>query len=141
MRRALSCMLAAACLVAAGPAPAAPATFDGTWTGTLTCPPHDTEADDARGYTHRFQVAVADGELSGTHGAAGEPGYHLLHGRIDADGTAALRLDGIVNNPRFAINKAQRGKPYSYRVKAHFDATSGEGRRQTGRVCTFRFAR
>ena len=59
--------------------------------------------------------------MRGTHGKEGEPGWHFLHGKINDDGRATLRLDGIVNNPRFAINDAQRGKKYSYRIKAQFE--------------------
>jgi len=108
---------------------------------TLTCPPHDAADDDAKGYTHRFAGRVVDGEFGATHGSEGQPGWHFLHGRIEPDGNAALRLEGIVNNPRYAINDAPRGKPYSYRVKAQFTESSGSGRRLTGRSCDFAFAR
>jgi hypothetical protein len=130
-------------LVLAGSAPAhAQATkFDGAWNVTMVCPPHDDRDDDAKGYTHRFPGAVANGELTATHGKEGEPGWHFLRGRIRSDGDATLRLDGIVNNPRYAINDAARGKQYSYRIKAHFEASSGAGQRLTGRVCEFAFTR
>lgn len=106
----------------------------------MVCPPHDDD-DEARGYTHRFPGQVVDREFSATHGKEGEPGWHFLRGRINAKGNATLRLDGIVNNPKYAINDAARGKQYSYRVKAHFDETSGVGQRLTGRVCEFTFTR
>lgn len=61
--------------------------------------------------------------------------------RIDEDGHAKLRLDGVVNNPTYAINDAERGKEYSYRVKAQFHDGSGVGQRLTGRVCEFTFTR
>ncbi|MEP7297748.1 MAG: hypothetical protein ABI702_16310 [Burkholderiales bacterium] len=119
---------------------AEPTPFDGAWQVTLTCPPHPDD-EDTKGYTHRFPAEVVDGELSATHGTEGEPGWHHLRGRIKPDGSAALRLDGIVNNEKYAINKAQRGKQYTYRVKAQFEPTSGSGQRLTGRVCQFSFAR
>lgn len=123
-------------------ASAEPGAFDGDWNVTLTCPPRHDADDDAKGYTHRFPATVAESELRGTYGHEGEPGWHHLHGRIRADGSATLRLDGIVNNPDYAINDAQRGKPYSYRVKARFDdARSGRGERLTGRACELRFTR
>lgn len=118
----------------------APTPFDGKWNVTLTCPPHPDD-DDTKGYTHRFPGEVVNGEMRATHGTEGEPGWHFLRGPIKPDGSAVLRLDGIVNNERDAINKAQRGKLYTYRVKAQFEATSGSGQRLTGRVCEFRFAR
>ncbi|MEP6873339.1 MAG: hypothetical protein ABI887_03170 [Burkholderiales bacterium] len=114
--------------------------FEGAWNVTMVCPPHNDD-DEAKGYTHRFRGEVAGGEFSATHGQEGEPGWHFLRGQIKASGNATLRLDGIVNNPRYAINDAPRGKQYSYRVKAHFDETSGSGQRLTGRVCEFTFSR
>ncbi|MEO8310438.1 MAG: hypothetical protein ABI520_04625 [Caldimonas sp.] len=127
--------------LASCPALAQEAKFDGTWNVVMTCPPHDDADDDAKGYTHRFQAEVSKGRIQGTHGKEGEPGWHFLHGRIDKSGSAALRLDGIVNNPKYAINHAQRGKEYSYRIKAQFDEGSGVGQRLTGRACEFRFTR
>jgi hypothetical protein len=114
--------------------------FDGSWNITMTCPPHPDD-DDTKGYTHRFPAEVVNGELRATHGAEGEPGWHFLRGHIKAGGSANLRLDGIVNNEKYAINNAQRGKAYTYRVKAQFEPASGTGQRLTGRVCEFRFVR
>jgi hypothetical protein len=115
--------------------------FDGAWNVTMTCPPHNEADDDAKGYTHRFVAEVQKSRMRGTHGKAGEPGWHFLHGKINDDGSATLRLDGIVNNPRFAINDAQRGKEYTYRIMAQFEPGSGAGQRLTGRACEFRFTR
>lgn len=115
--------------------------FDGAWNVTMTCPPHNATDDDAKGYTHRFTAEVRAGRMRGTHGKEGEPGWHLLHGKINEDGSATLRLDGIVNDPKYAINEAERGKEYSYRIKAQFEPGSGTGQRLTGRVCEFRFTR
>jgi hypothetical protein len=137
-RLALALVLA----LASSPAAHAQATrFDGAWNVTMVCPPHDGRDDDAKGYTHRFPAEVANGELAATHGKQGEPGWHFLRGRIKDDGDATLRLDGIVNDPRYAIHDAARGKQYSYRVKAHFEKSSGSGQRLTGRVCEFTFVR
>ena len=134
-------LLATAFLVAAQGARAEPpTTFDGTWNITMTCPPHSGD-DDAKGYTHRFPGEVTKGELRAVHGAEGEPGWHLVTGTIAADGSATLRVEGIVNNAAYAINGAPRGKAYRYRVKASFEASSGSGERLTGRTCHFGFAR
>ena len=130
----------AAGIVASAGACAQSTPFDGAWNITLTCPPHH-DADDAKGYTHRFPATVSNGELRAVHGTEGEPGWHLLTGPIASDGSATLRLEGIVNSAEHAINKAQRGKAYKYRVKAQFEPTAGTGQRMTGRVCTFRFTR
>ncbi len=114
--------------------------FDGLWNVTLTCPPHN-ENEDAKGYVHRFPAEVKGGVFRGTHGTEGEPSWHLLTGNIAADGRAALQLDGIVNNPDYAVGKAYRGKPYSYRVRARFEAGSGTGQRIGKRQCDFKFQR
>jgi hypothetical protein len=118
----------------------APATFDGAWNVTLACPPHSGD-DDAKGYTHRFPGQVTNGEMRAVHGSEGEPGWHLVTGRIAADGSATLQVDGVVNNEKYAINHAQRGKAYKYKVKAQFDAAQGSGERLTGRACHFTFTR
>ena len=114
--------------------------FDGPWEVTLSCPAHHEE-DDAKGYVHRFPAEVKGGVLRGVHGTEGQPSWHLLTGSIAPDGTAALTLDGIVNNPAYAINGAQRGKPYSYRVRARFEPAAGTGQRVGRRQCGFEFKR
>ena len=139
MRR--SQMLLGVAAFAVATAAAAQATsFDGAWKVTLACPPHSAD-DGAKGYTHRFPGEVKDGQMRAVHGKEGEPGWHLVTGRIAADGSATLQVDGIVNDERYAINNSQRGKVYKYKVRAQFDASSGSGERLTGRTCHFTFAR
>ena len=127
--------------LAASAAGAEPSNFDGAWQATMVCPPHNDDDDDAKGYTHQLVGQIADGELVLTHGKDQEPGWHILQGNIRQDGVADLRLQGVVNNSKYAINNAPKGKPYSYRVKAHFENNRGMGQRVTGRNCTFEFAR
>lgn len=115
--------------------------FDGTRNVVMTCPPHSSAKDEALGYTHRFTAQVLNNRLTGTRGTEGEPGWHFLHGNIEADGSALLRLEGVVNNLKHAINNAPQGKKYTYQVKAQFDANAGEGQRTTSRVCHFKFNR
>lgn len=114
--------------------------FDGKWEVTLSCPPHHDD-DDAKGYVHRFPAEVKGGALRGVHGTEGQPSWHLLVGNIAPNGAAALTLDGIVNNPAYSINNAQRGKPYTYRVRAQFESSSGIGQRVGKRKCDFGFKR
>ncbi|MEO8058637.1 MAG: hypothetical protein ABI671_09950 [Burkholderiales bacterium] len=116
------------------------AAFDGRWDVTLSCASHH-EDEDAKGYVHRFPAEVSGGVLRGTHGTEGEPGWHLLTGRIAADGRAALKLEGIVNNAEYAVGHAFRGKPYTYRVRAAFEGASGRGQRIGKRQCDFLFQR
>jgi hypothetical protein len=133
-------LLACALLAGVFSASAQAGRFDGEWNVEMHCPAVKSDDDD-KGYTHRFKAQVVDGELHGEHKSAGEPGYHLLTGKIGDKGNAALRLDGVVNNPNYAIHNARYGSSYSYRVKAKFDERSGLGQRQSGRVCEFRFSR
>ena len=133
----------AAIAIACQPAQAAsedPLRFDGSWSVTLNCPAHHDD-DDARGYTHDFPAEIKGAALRGTHGSEGQPSWHLLTGDIAPDGTALLTLDGIVSNPAYAINNAHRGKPYSYRVDARFEPSSGAGQRLGKRRCSFSFKR
>ena len=130
-----------AAVLAAPPVLAEVTPFDGAWDVVLSCSTPNDEDDDAKGYTHRFKGMIIEGKLEATHGEEGKPGWHFLHGRLHADGKAMLRLDGIVNNSKYAINDAQRGKPYSYRIKAQFEQNSGRGQRLTGRDCDFQFTR
>ena len=97
--------------------------------------------DGAKGYTQYYDVEVVNGELRGAQGTPGEPGSFELRGTIAADGTAALRRNGLVSNTEFAINQAPRGKAYSFRVNAKFQGTTGIGQRMSGRPCEFKFSR
>lgn len=114
---------------------------DGDWDVMLSCPAVRDDDDNAGGYVHRFTAHVKDRVLRGTHGEEGQPNWHLLTGTIAADGRAELKLEGIVANPKNAVNNAYRGKPYSYRVRASFSATAGTGQRVGRRKCTFDFSR
>ena len=135
---------AASALAALGLATAqaaeAPTAFDGQWDATLICPPHN-EDDDAKGYTHRFPAEIRNGFIKGVYGTEGQPGWHTLSGPIAPDGSAMLKLDGIVSRPDYAINQAWSGKAYTYRVRARFEANSGSGQRLGQRKCDFVFAR
>lgn len=141
LRRSLYPVALALLLLAALPAGAAPSPFDGAWEITLACPPLNDDDDDAKGYTHVFTGVIQGGELRATYGTEGEPGWHLLTGTIGAEGAAELKFDGVVKNEAYAINHAGRGKPYTYKVRAKFQATSGDGVRVGKRKCLFAFKR
>ncbi|MEO7939008.1 MAG: hypothetical protein ABIR55_10315 [Burkholderiaceae bacterium] len=136
-------LLAAVGALHAAPTFAQATAFDGGWNVVMSCTPHVGEDDDgdAKGYKQEFSATVVQGRLEGTYGTKDQPGWHFLRGDIKPDGSAALRLDGIVDNPKYAIKDAPRGKPYSYRVKARFEGNSGSGERMTGRACAFTFSR
>ncbi|KQP18416.1 hypothetical protein ASF43_11470 [Pseudorhodoferax sp. Leaf267] len=141
VHKAVACLPVVACLVGPAAAQAQETVFDGAWSVVMTCPAHNAADDDAKGYTHRFPAEIQNGRMRATHGKPGEPGWHYLHGKINLDGSAVLRLDGIVSNAKYAIHDAERGKEYTYRVKAQLQPNSGVGQRLTGRVCEFAFSR
>ncbi|MGH8620316.1 MAG: hypothetical protein ACREUW_21695 [Burkholderiales bacterium] len=146
MRIATLLALVIPALIASGPPAAlaaeASTTFDGLWDVTFTCPPHnESDDDDAKGYTRRFPAEIKDGLLRGVYGTEGQIGVQVLTGNVAPDGRADLRLEGIVSRPDYAINKAQAGKAFTYRVRARFDATSGSGQRLSTRKCDFQFSR
>jgi hypothetical protein len=138
MRIARCLFIAAIGLALAPSAARAGSAFDGQWNVVLTCPPHYGE-DDAKGYVHRFPAEIKDGLLRGTYGIEGQPGWLVLTGPVAPDGRADLQVDGIVKNADYAVNHAQAGKPYSYRVRTKFEAASGTGVRVGKRKCDFAF--
>jgi hypothetical protein len=119
----------------------AAAPFDGQWQVVLICPPHHEDDDGAKGYVHRLSAEIMDSVIRGTRRTDGQPSYHLLTGTIAPDGKAELKLDGIVSKAEYAISNAWRGKPYSYKVRAKFEPTSGTGTRVGRRKCDFAFDR
>ena len=111
--------------------------FDGNWNITLVCPTDKT----ADGYTYHFPALVKNGLLHGEHGTTGNPGWLALDGTIQADGSATMNAKGITNIPRFAAYQVRTGTPYAYTVNAHFDGSSGTGRRIELRACTLTFVK
>jgi hypothetical protein len=122
--------------------PAAPAVtrFDGAWTVRIQCP-SNSEDSGAKGYAYSFPATVKDGLLSGSHGEEGSAGSLKIEGPIQSDGDATLQARGRTGNPDYAVKRPASGSPYSYTIKAHFDASSGTGSRMEARVCNFTFAR
>jgi hypothetical protein len=117
--------------------------FDGKWLTTLTCP----DKGNTQGYTWKFPGVVTAGSFRGEHGTAGEPGYLLLEGPINDDGSAKLAASGIVASRKYGTGVfTSAGTDYSYNVKAQFKETEGTGTRDkglgiVGRPCTFDFVK
>jgi hypothetical protein len=117
--------------------------FDGTWLTTLTCPPKGN----TEGFTIKFSSTVTGGNLRGERGTAGQPGYLLLQGKIEENGSAKLSANGVVTSKEYATGLfTSTGSEYSYNVKAQFKETEGSGMRDkglgiVGRPCTFEFAK
>src|ERR1035441_7229496 len=117
--------------------------FDGNWLTRLSCP----AKGNTEGYTWRLASVILNSNFRGEHGAAGEPGYLLIEGKIAEDGSAKLSATGIVASRKYARGVlAHKGEEYGYNVKAKFQDTEGTGTRDTGlgivgRPCTFDFTK
>lgn len=115
--------------------------FDGNWLTKLTCP----AKGNTEGYTWEFPSVIQNSNFRGEHGAAAQPGYLLIEGKIKEDGSAKLSANGIVASRKYARGVlAHKGEDYSYDIKAQFKETEGTGTRDeglgvVGRPCTFEF--
>jgi class 3 adenylate cyclase len=118
--------------------PAIRAGFDGVWRVTVECPRHE---DGAAGYTVELQAEVKDGALRGEIGTEGNPGWLLVRGDIQADGSALFHAKGLTADPKFSVKGVRKGSPYAYQVVAQFDGGRGTGRRQELRACVLTFVR
>ncbi len=117
--------------------------FDGNWLTKLTCP----AKGNTDGYSWQFASVIQNGNFRGEHGTAGEPGYLLIEGAIQDDGSAKLSANGVVASRQYARGLfAHKGADYSYNIKAQFKENEGTGTRDQGlgiegRPCTFEFTR
>lgn len=115
--------------------------FDGVWNVAIKCSDHTEGKTVARGYAFQFPAEVKDGVLHGQHKNKGAPGSLTLDGKIQPDGTAELKANGVTDEPEFSINNISKGTPYAYRIKARFEDSRGTGSRIDGRTCDFSFAK
>jgi hypothetical protein len=117
--------------------------FDGKWLATVTCP--------AKGKTLGYKIEVPsvikDGSFRGERGAAGEPGYLLIEGKIADNGSAKLAATGKVSSREYGTGVfTTQGSDYSYNIKAQFQETHGSGERDkglgvVGRACPVDFVK
>jgi hypothetical protein len=117
--------------------------FDGTWDTKYTCP----EKGNTKGFTFAFPTVIQKGNLRGERGAAGQPGYFLIEGKVADDGSVKLSASGIVGNKEYARGIfTGKGTEYSFSGKAQFKDAAGTGLRNeglgiVGRPCTFEFTK
>jgi hypothetical protein len=105
---------------------------------TVACAPSN---DGALGYTYAFDAVVKNNLLRGERNVEGKPGWLILQGAIQPDGSATLNAQGITDNPKYANKNVAAGTPFGYHVAAHFDSNRGTGRRLELRACDLRFAK
>jgi hypothetical protein len=112
--------------------------FDGRWQTTVSCEP----SRGALGFSYRFMSEVRDGNFHGIHGAEDEPGYLVIDGPINEDGTARLYATGKTGSKEYVPGTdTPRGTEFGYHISSHFDVDHGEGTRVEGRPCTIEFDR
>jgi hypothetical protein len=116
--------------------------YDGNWITHLACEAHgQTPA-----YKWDFPSTIKDGMFTGQHGEKDGPGYLVIEGKINDDGTSKLEAKGTVSQNNAHGVFAMKGNSYSYKIKAQFSDTKGSGTRDEGagilgRNCTFDFTK
>jgi hypothetical protein len=133
-------------VVACGPilagAQAPGAHFDGNWTTSMAC----DASEHMPAYKWTFPAAIKDGNFHGQHGEEGGPGYMVIDGPVNADGSAKLHAKGTVQAGKAGIVTQLKGNKYDYYVEAKFTDTTGTGKRDEGagilgRPCSFQFTK
>ena len=116
--------------------------FDGTWTTTMSC-----EASTYMpAYQWTFQSTIDHGVFHGQHGEEGGPGYLVIDGPINPDGSAKLHAKGTVQAGKAGLVTQLKGNKYDYNIEAKFTDTTGTGTRDKGvgilgRPCDFTFTK
>lgn len=64
-----------------------------------------------------------------------------LTGNINPDGSAVLQMNGLTGSSQYNAGRVSAGSLYHYIVDAHFTASAGTGKRNSGRDCKFTFLR
>jgi hypothetical protein len=116
--------------------------FDGTWTTTMAC----DASEHMPAYKWTFVSTIANGAYHGQHGEQGGPGYMVMDGAINADGSAKLHAKGTVQSGKAGLITQMKGNKYDYYVEAKFTDTTGTGKRDEGagllgRPCSFEFTK
>jgi hypothetical protein len=110
--------------------------FDGRFQTKISCP----AKGNTDGFTWNMESVMQNSNLRAERGTAGEPGYFLLEGKVNGDGSAKLTGNGIVKDRKYAKGVfVHKGSEYTWDVKAHFLRNEGLG--IVGRPCTVEFTR
>jgi hypothetical protein len=123
-------------------AQASPGQFDGSWTTTMSC----DASNYMPAYKWKFESTIASGSFHGQHGEEHGPGYLVIDGPINADGSAKLHAKGTVQAGKAGLVTQLKGNKYDYYIEAKFTATAGTGKRDEGagilgRPCSFEFTK
>jgi hypothetical protein len=116
--------------------------FDGTWTTAMAC----DASTHMPAYQWTFPSTIANGAFHGQHGEEHGPGYLVIDGAINNDGTAKLHAKGTVQAGKAGLITELKGNKYDYYIEAKFTDTTGTGKRDEGagllgRPCSFNFTK
>ena len=97
-------------------------------------------------YQWTFQSTIDHGVFHGQHGEEGGPGYLVIDGPINPDGSAKLHAKGTVQAGKAGLVTQLKGNKYDYNIEAKFTDTTGTGTRDKGvgilgRPCDFTFTK
>ena len=116
--------------------------FDGSWTTKMAC----DASEHMPAYSWTFVSTISNSAFHGQHGEEGGPGYLVVDGPINTDGSAKLHAKGKVQSGKAGIVTQLKGNKYDYYIEAKFTDTTGAGKRDAGagilgRPCTFEFTK
>ena len=112
--------------------------YDGDWNVIVFCPP---SGGGRKSYSKVLVGVISNGSFRAEGGSAGTPGWLLMDGKINPDGTATLVAKGLTASPKATLNNLKAGSPFGYTVTAKFDERSGTGNRNENRPCTVTFTK
>jgi hypothetical protein len=97
-------------------------------------------------YKWAFVSTITGSVLHGQHGEEHGPGYMVMDGSINGDGSAKLHAKGTVQAGKAGLVTQLKGNKYDYYVEAKFAGTTGTGKRDEGvgllgRPCSFEFSK
>jgi hypothetical protein len=97
-------------------------------------------------YKWTFVGTITNSNFHGQHGEEHGPGYLVIDGPINPDGSAKLHAKGTVQAGNAGIVTELKGNKYDYYIEAKFTDTSGTGKRDEGagilgRPCSFEFTK
>jgi len=116
--------------------------FDGAWTTSMAC----EASTHMPAYRWTFPSVIKDGSFHAQHSEEHAPGYLVIDGPINADGSAKLHAKGTVQAGKAGLVTELKGNKYDYYIEAKFTETSGTGKRDEGagilgRPCSFEFTK
>lgn len=111
--------------------------FDGEWDVVIAC----SQSGDAGAYATFMTATVNDSIFHAEILTRGTPDWLAIDGKIGTDGNATLLAKGLTGNHPATNFHTKPGIPYAFTVIAHFDSSSGTGKRKELRPCNLNFAK